>query len=57
VTPAQPQQMIEMPGWRPILRQVVTRAALVSLLPMAVFYVSMSLAGVRAAALVTACMY
>ena len=49
--------MIEMPGWRPILRQVVTRALLVSLLPMAVFYVSMSLAGVRAAALVTACLY
>lgn len=57
VTSPQPTQLIDMPGWRPILRQVVTRAALVSLLPMAVFYVTLSLAGVRAAALVTALGY
>jgi uncharacterized membrane protein len=56
VTYAQPQ-FIELPGWRPILRQVLTRVALVSLLPMAVFYATLSLAGVRAAALVTATLY
>jgi uncharacterized membrane protein len=54
---AQPNQLIELPGWRPILRQVMTRVVLVSLLPMAVFYVTVSLSGVRAAALVTATLY
>ena len=49
--------LIEMPGWRPILRQVLTRTAIVSLLPMAVFYTTLSLFGVRAAALVTAGLY
>jgi hypothetical protein len=57
VTPAQPHQLIEMPGWRPILRQVVTRAALVSLLPMTLFYTTMSFSGVRTAAIVTAALY
>jgi hypothetical protein len=52
-----PPQLIEMPGWRPILRQVLTRTVLVSLLPMAVFYTTLSLYGVRAAALVTAGLY
>jgi uncharacterized membrane protein len=52
-----PQQLIDMPGWRPILRQVLTRTVLISLLPMTVFYVTLSLAGVRAAALVTALLY
>lgn len=46
-----------MPGWRPIVRHVLTRTALVSLLPMAVFYSAMALYGVRAAALVTAALY
>jgi hypothetical protein len=50
-------QLIDMPGWRPIVRQVVTRAVLVSLLPMAVFYLTLSLFGVRAAAAVTAGLY
>jgi len=49
--------MIEMPGWRPIVRQVLTRTILVSLLPMAVFYTTLSMYGVRAAALVTASLY
>jgi hypothetical protein len=49
--------MIEMPGWRPIVRQVLTRTVLVSLLPMTVFYTTLSLYGVRAAALVTASLY
>jgi uncharacterized membrane protein len=56
VTAAQ-HQLIEMPGWRPILRQVLTRVFLVSLLPMAIFYTTLSLAGVQAAALVTATLY
>ena len=46
-----------MPGWRPILRQVATRTLFVSVLPMTVFYVTVSVAGVRAAALVTAALY
>jgi uncharacterized membrane protein len=57
VTSAKSTQLIEMPGWRPILRQVMTRAAMVSLLPMTVFYMTLSLAGVRTAALVTALLY
>jgi hypothetical protein len=39
------------------VRQVLTRVALVSLLPMAVFYSTLSLFGLRAAALVTATLY
>jgi hypothetical protein len=50
-------QVIEMPGWRPILRQVLTRALLVSLLPMAVFYTTLTLFGLRPAALTTAALY
>lgn len=46
-----------MPGWRPIVRQVLTRTFIVSLLPMAVFYTTLSLYGVRAAALVTSSLY
>lgn len=57
MTTAAPQHVIDMPGWRPILRQVVTRAVVVSVLPMTVFYVTLSLAGVRTAALVTAALY
>jgi Protein of unknown function (DUF3159) len=49
--------VIDMPGWRPILRQVLTRAVLVSLLPMAVFYVTLSSFGLRPAAVTTAGLY
>jgi hypothetical protein len=49
--------VIEMPGWRPIARQALTRMLLVSLLPMAVFYVTLSAFGLRAAAVVTAGLY
>ena len=50
-------QVIEMPGWRPIARQVLTRVFLVSLLPMGVFYLVLSLYGLRAAAVATAGLY
>jgi hypothetical protein len=43
-----------MPGWRPILRRVVTTLVTVTLLPMAVFYISLSLFGLRMAALAAA---
>lgn len=39
------------------MRQVLTRTFIVSLLPMAVFYTTLSLYGVRAAALVTSSLY
>jgi hypothetical protein len=52
-----PAQVIELPGWRPIARQVFTTVALVSALPMAVFYLVLSLYGVRAAALATVSLY
>jgi hypothetical protein len=40
-----------MPGWRPIARRVATTVVTVSLVPMTVFYASMSLFGLRIAAL------
>ena len=46
-----------MPGWRPIVRQVLTRIVLVSVLPMAAFYTTLSFFGIRTAALVTAGLY
>lgn len=46
-----------MPGWRPILRHVLIMVAMVSLAPMAVFYATMSLFGLRTAALVTVSLY
>jgi intracellular septation protein A len=46
-----------MPGWRPIAKQVITTVAIVSLLPMAVFYLTMSFFGLRAAAVVTLALY
>jgi hypothetical protein len=42
-----------MPGWRPIARRVVTTLVTMSLLPIAVFYISLSLFGLRIAALAT----
>ena len=50
-------QVIDMPGWRPIVRQVFTTLALVSVLPMAVFYTTVTLYGLRAAALATVSLY
>jgi uncharacterized membrane protein len=50
-TSSHPQQVLHMPGWRPIARRVVTTLVTVSLLPMAVFYVSLWLFGLRIAAL------
>ena len=50
-------QVIELPGWRPIVQKVCTTLALVSALPMAVFYVVLSLYGLRAAALATVSLY
>lgn len=49
--------MIDMPGWRPIARQVLTRTVIVSVLPMLAFYTTLSLYGLRAAALLTASGY
>lgn len=45
--------VIDMPGWRPIAKRVGTTLLLVSLLPMAVFYTTLSLFGLRTAVLVT----
>jgi len=42
-----------MPGWRPIAKRASTTVVMVSLLPMAVFYGSMSLFGLRTAVLTT----
>jgi hypothetical protein len=49
--------IIDMPGWRPILRHAAGRMFLVTLLPMAVFYWSLAVFGLRPAALVTAALY
>lgn len=57
VSPAGSRQIIEMPGWRPIARQVATTLVVVSLLPMGVFYTTMSLFGLRAAAVATVGLY
>jgi len=42
-----------MPGWRPIAKRACTTVVMVSLLPMAVFYTSLSLFGLRTAVLTT----
>jgi hypothetical protein len=52
-----PVQVIDLPGWRPIVRKVLTTMTLVSALPMAVFYLTLSLYGLRAAALATVSFY
>lgn len=49
--------VVDMPGWRPIAKRVGTTLLLVSLLPMAVFYTSMSLFGLRTAVLATVSWY
>jgi hypothetical protein len=55
--PSPAASVIDMPGWRPIVKQVVTTMVTVSLLPMAVFYTAMSLFGLRTAALATVLLY
>lgn len=52
-----PPRVIDMPGWRPIVRHAATRLFLVTLLPMATFYWTLSMFGLRAAAVVTASLY
>lgn len=52
-----PAQVIDLPGWRPIVKKVLTTLALVSALPMVVFYIALSLYGLRAAALATVSLY
>jgi intracellular septation protein A len=52
-----PAQVIDLPGWRPIVKKVFTTLALVSVLPMVVFYIALSLYGLRAAALTTVSLY
>jgi hypothetical protein len=54
---ASPAQVIDMPGLRPIAKHLLTALLIVSLLPMAVFYTTMSMFGLRAAALVTVTVY
>src|SRR4051794_17365482 len=39
---------IDMPGWRPILRRIMVNLALVTFIPMAVFYVFLAPFGLRA---------
>ena len=49
--------VIDLPGWRPIVKKVFTTVALVSALPMTVFYIALSLYGLRIAALTTMGLY
>jgi hypothetical protein len=56
-TAAGPPHVIDMPGWRPIVRHAAARMFLVTLLPMATFYWTLSLFGLRTAAVVTASLY
>ncbi len=53
VTEAAAAYVIEMPGWRPIAKRIGTTLLSVSVLPMAVFYTTMSLFGIRTAVLAT----
>jgi hypothetical protein len=57
LTAASPHDVIDMPGWRPIVRRAATTVLLASLLPTAVFYVSMSMFGLRVAVLTTVAWY
>ena len=52
-----PVQIIDLPGWRPIAKKVLTTLALVSALPTLVFYIALSLYGLRVAALATVSLY
>lgn len=53
VTTSASPDVIDMPGWRPIAKRAGTTVLTVSLVPMAIFYVSMSLFGLRTAVLTT----
>jgi hypothetical protein len=57
MTTARPAQVIDLPGLRPIVKKVFTTLALVSALPMTVFYIALSLYGLRVAALATVGLY
>jgi hypothetical protein len=57
VTVSASTYVIDMPGWRVIARRAGTTVLLVSLLPMCVFYATMSAFGLRPAVLVTVCWY
>jgi hypothetical protein len=50
-------EMIDMPGWRPIARKALTTLLLVSFLPMAVFYTTMTLFGLDTAVITTVSWY
>jgi hypothetical protein len=52
-----PQDVIHMPGWRPILKRAGSTVLMASLLPLVVFYTSMSLFGLRTAVLATVAWY
>jgi hypothetical protein len=54
---AGPAQVIDLPGWRPIAKKVLTTVVMISALPMAVFYLALSLYGLRVAALATVSLY
>jgi uncharacterized membrane protein len=52
-----PDDVIHMPGWRPILKRAGSTVLMASLLPMVVFYSTMSLFGLRTAVLATVAWY
>ncbi len=52
IAPLQPS-VIDMPNWRPIAMHALRTTVIVSLLPIAVFYTSMSLLGIGTAVLIT----
>jgi hypothetical protein len=52
ITASRPRA-IDLPCWRPIAKHALRTMLVVSLLPMAVFYTTMALFGIRAAVLVT----
>ena len=53
VTTSASPNVVDMPGWRPIAKRAATTVLMVSLLPMAVFYTSLSVFGLRTAVLTT----
>jgi uncharacterized membrane protein len=49
--------LIDMPGWRPIARHALTTIAIVSVLPMAIFYATLVTFGLRPAVITTVALY
>jgi uncharacterized membrane protein len=49
--------LIDMPGWRPIARHALTTIAIVSVLPMAIFYTTLMTVGLRPAVVTTVALY